>query len=162
MACRLVGAKPLSEPMLEYCLFYPQEQTSMKYLPKFIYFHSRKCIWKVLSVKRRPFCLSLNVHLGEAGRSSTHHFLNNGLSPSRHQAIIWTNAGILLILHLGTYFSEVLIWIHLFPFKKLHLKMSYAKRRPFCLSLNVHLAEAGRSATHPYLSYCQIHLLTMR
>ena len=30
MAWRLVGAKPLSEPMLEYSQFEPQEQTSVK------------------------------------------------------------------------------------------------------------------------------------
>ena len=30
MACHLVGAKPLSEPMLEYCLFDSQEQASVK------------------------------------------------------------------------------------------------------------------------------------
>ena len=28
---RLDGAKPLSEPMLEYCLFEPQEQISVKF-----------------------------------------------------------------------------------------------------------------------------------
>ena len=32
MAWRLFGAKPLSEPMLEYCYLNPLEQTSMKYL----------------------------------------------------------------------------------------------------------------------------------
>ena len=62
---------------------------------------------------------------------------NNGLSPGRRQAIIWTNAGILLIGHLGTNFSEILIRIHTFSFKKMHLKMSSAKWRPFCLGLNV-------------------------
>ena len=31
MACRLVGAKPLSEPMLEYYQFEPWEQTSVKF-----------------------------------------------------------------------------------------------------------------------------------
>ena len=34
---------------------------------------------------------------------------DNGLSPIRRQAIIWTNAGILLIEPLGTKFSEMLI-----------------------------------------------------
>ena len=33
---------------------------------------------------------------------------NNGLSPGRSEAIIWTNAGILLIGPLGTNFSEIL------------------------------------------------------
>ena len=62
---------------------------------------------------------------------------DNGLSPGRHQAIIWTNAGILLIGPLGTNFSEMLIEIHTFSFKKIHLKMSSGKWRPFCLGLNV-------------------------
>ena len=60
----------------------------------------------------------------------------NGLSPGRCQAIIWTNAGILLIGLLGTNFSENPIWTQTFSFKKMHLKMS-AKWRPFCLELNV-------------------------
>ena len=62
---------------------------------------------------------------------------DNGLSPSRRQAIIWTNASILLIRPLGTNFSEILIEIYKFPFKKMHLKTSSAKWRPFCLGLNV-------------------------
>ena len=60
----------------------------------------------------------------------------NGLSPGRRQAIIWTNAGILLIWTLGTHFSEILSKIHIFSFKKIHFKMSSGKRRPFCLGLN--------------------------
>ena len=47
---------------------------------------------------------------------------DNGLSPGRRQAIIWTNAGILLIGPLGTNFSEILITIETFSFKKMHLK----------------------------------------
>ena len=34
---------------------------------------------------------------------------DNGLSPGRRQAIIWTSAGILLIGPLRTNFSEILI-----------------------------------------------------
>ena len=37
---------------------------------------------------------------------------DNGWSPGRRQAIIWTNDGILLIWPLGTNFSEILIEIH--------------------------------------------------
>ena len=62
---------------------------------------------------------------------------DNGLSPGRRQAIIWTNAGILLIGPLGTNFREILIEILIFSFKKMRLKVSSAKRRPFCLGLNV-------------------------
>ena len=62
---------------------------------------------------------------------------DNGLSPDRRQAIIWTNAGLLLIGPLGTNFSEILIKILTYSFKKMRLKVSSAKRRPFCLGLNV-------------------------
>ena len=62
---------------------------------------------------------------------------DNGLLPGRHQAIIWTNAGIVLIRPLGTNFSEILIGIQTFSFKKMYLKMSSVKWRPFCLGLNV-------------------------
>ena len=62
---------------------------------------------------------------------------DNGLWPGQRQAIIWTNAGILLIGPLGTNFSEILIGIQTFSFKKMHLKMASAKWRPFYLSLNV-------------------------
>ena len=61
---------------------------------------------------------------------------DNGLSPGRRQAIIWTNAGILLFGTLGTNFSEILIGIQIFSYKKIHLKMS-AKWLSFCLGLNV-------------------------
>ena len=62
---------------------------------------------------------------------------DNGLSPGRHQAIIWTNAGILLIGPLRTNFSEISIEIYAVSIKKMHLKMLSWKWRPFCLCLNV-------------------------
>ena len=62
---------------------------------------------------------------------------DNGSSPCWCQAIIWINAGILLIGPLGTNFSRILIEIHTFSFKKMHWKMSSAKWRPFCIGLNV-------------------------
>ena len=49
---------------------------------------------------------------------------DNGLSPGRPQAIIWTNAGILLIGLLGTKIREILIGIQTFTFKKKRLKVS--------------------------------------
>ena len=52
---------------------------------------------------------------------------DNGLWPGRRQAIIWTNAGILLIGPWGTNFSEILVGIQTFSFKKIHLKMLSAK-----------------------------------
>ena len=62
---------------------------------------------------------------------------DSGLLPGRRQAIIWTNAGLLLIGPLGTNFNEILIEIYTFSFKKMHLEMSSGKWRPSCLGLNV-------------------------
>ena len=62
---------------------------------------------------------------------------DNCLSPERRQAIIWTNAGILLVGHLGTNFSEILIEIVTISFEKMRLKVSSAKWHPCCLCLNV-------------------------
>ena len=64
-------------------------------------------------------------------------YSDNGLSPGRHQANIWTNAGILWIEPLGTNFTEISIKIYTFSFKKIHLKMLSGKWLPFCFSLNV-------------------------
>ena len=52
---------------------------------------------------------------------------DKSLSPERRQAIIWTNDGILSIGPLGTNFSETLIGIQTFSFKKMEFKMSSAK-----------------------------------
>ena len=62
---------------------------------------------------------------------------DNGLSPGRRQAIIWTYARVVLIGILGTNFNEILIEIHAFSFKKINLKISSGKWWPFCLGLNV-------------------------
>ena len=90
---------------------------------------------------------------------------DNGLSPGRRQAITWTNVGILLIGPQGTNFSEMLIEIHTFSFKKIHLKMSSGKWRPFCLGLNVLnklcLREVKRSATCRSLYSWWVDLLTV-
>ena len=62
---------------------------------------------------------------------------DNGLSPGRRQAIIWTCAGILLIGPLGTSLGEILIEIYTFSFTKMLLKMSSGKWQPSCLGPNV-------------------------
>ena len=62
---------------------------------------------------------------------------DNGLSPVRHQSIIWTKDGILLVGPLGINFKEISIEILAFPFKKMRLKVTSAKWRPYCLGFNV-------------------------
>ena len=49
---------------------------------------------------------------------------DNGMLPVRRQAIDWTIARILLIGPWGANFSEVLIKIHTFSLRRMHLKMS--------------------------------------
>ena len=75
---------------------------------------------------------------------------DNGLSPGRHQAIIWTKARILLIGPLGTNFSEISIKILTFSFTKMRLKVSSAKWCPFCLGLNV-LTYTGNTVNNPLI-----------
>ena len=64
---------------------------------------------------------------------------DNGSSPARRQAIIWTNAGILLIGPLGTNFSDILIGIQTFSFTKNALEnvvceMASILSRPQCVN----------------------------
>ena len=102
-------------------------------------------------VNNDPVCHGIINWILEPTRKLTHwgratHFCvgkltiigsDNDLSPGRRQAIIWTNAGILLIEPLGTNFSESLIGIQIFSFTKMRMKMSSVKWRPFCIGLNV-------------------------
>ena len=67
-------------------------------------------------------CVSERVGIGS----------DNGLSPVRCQAIIWTTTGLLSIRPLRTNFSKILIKIQTFSFTTMHLKISSAKWRPFC------------------------------
>ena len=62
---------------------------------------------------------------------------DNGLSPSRRQAINRTNAGLKSIGPIGTNFNEIWIKIQPFYYKKIILNVSYAKWRPFCLGLSL-------------------------
>ena len=77
-----------------------------------------------------------HVCVGEVTISS-----DNGLLPVRHQAIIYTNAGILLIGPLGINCCEICIEINISSFKKMHLKMSSAKwwpSWPQCVRFSIH------------------------
>ena len=91
------------------------------------YINMIKCRWQLTLWGRvTHICVGNLTNIGS----------DNGLSPGRRQAIIWTSAGILLIGPLETNFSELLIEIQTFLFKKKHLKVPSVKLRPFCLGLN--------------------------
>ena len=68
----------------------------------------------------RPWLSPRLTHWGQVTHISVSDLTiigsDNGLSPSRRQAIIWTNVGILLMRPIGTNFSEILIEIHIFSF----------------------------------------------
>ena len=66
---------------------------------------------------------------------------DNGLSPRRRQAIIWTNAGVLLIRLLKQKFSDILIAIQRFSFNI--FKIWSAKWWPFPRDLNVLILHQG-------------------
>ena len=63
---------------------------------------------------------------------------DNGLSPGRHQAIIWTNAGILLIWPLERNFSENSIesniFIHKNAIESVVCEMAFILSRPQCVN----------------------------
>ena len=107
------GNKPLPEPMLTLIFV-----ASLNYTDE----HKPLTHWGRVT----HICVSKLTIMGS----------DNGLSPGRRQSIIWTNAGILLIEPLRTNLGEILIKIHIFSFKKMHLKTS-GKWWPFCLCLNV-------------------------
>ena len=97
--------------------------------------------WEHKAITSTNVDLSSLTHWGRVMRKCVSKLTiidaGNGLSPGRRKAIIWPNAVILLIWTLGTDFSEILSEIHTFSFKKMPLKMSSAKWRPFCFGLNV-------------------------
>ena len=98
------------------------------------YWSTRPSVSKI-EKKKCPSCLT---HWGRVTHICVSNVTiigsDNGLSPGGRQAITWTNVGILLIGPLGTNFSEILIGIQTSSFKKMHLKMSSAKWRPFVLA----------------------------
>ena len=57
MACRLVGAKPLSEPMLEYCWFDPSKQTFVLSKMSYIYIQEiafENVVREMVTISIRP------------------------------------------------------------------------------------------------------------
>ena len=94
----------------------------------------------VLNVDRsRPrFHLTHSGRVTHPGVSTLNVIVSdNGLSPGRPKTIIITNTGIFLVWPLGTNANVMWIKIDQFAFTKMHLKMSCAKWRPFCLGHNM-------------------------
>ena len=80
---------------------------------------------------------------------------DNGLSPGRRKAIIWTNAGILLIGLLGTNFSEISIESYIFSlknaFENVVWKTAAISSRPLCAKVDYTLnADRSGDQWHPF------------
>ena len=139
-------------PFLDWCWFIPQEWSwigskLMRFYRTLL--NQETCLWPLqIESKQKMFYVSWTVKDRTHGLALTHwgrvkHIRvsklttigsDNGLSPGRRQAIIWSNAGILLN---WTNFREILSEIDTFSFKQMRLKMSSGKWRPYCLGLNV-------------------------
>ena len=84
----------------------------------------KKIMVKMLYAHFQPFCSSFSAltHWGWVTHMCFSKLTiigsDNGLSPGRCQAVIWTNAGMLLIGPLGTNFSDILILLSHFHSRK--------------------------------------------
>ena len=118
MAWRRPGDKPLSEPIMVSLL-------------------THICVTRPQWVKINPLS-----HWGQLTQicacKVTIIGSDNGLSAGQCHAIIWTNAGVLLIVHQASKFSEILFETRIFSLKKMRLKpvvriMTAILSRPQCI-----------------------------
>ena len=128
--------------------FYMAHHVGLLFFIQLLWNHIYPSYWKyyVLYSYQKNYIdrNKLYTHLTHWGRVTyicvvnlTINGSDNGLSSGRRQAIIWTNAGMLLIAHSGTNFSDILMGIQTFSFNKMHFKMSSAKWRVLFLGLKV-------------------------
>ena len=120
----------------------PYEYRPLEHLEQCINFYKKKCARKCRLKKYLTFCQSILSIIGSD--------IISCFSPDQHQAIIWTNAGILSIGQLGTKSSEMLIEIRTFSVRKMFVKFSSAKSRLFYLDLNIFRT----SRTSQIFSHC--------
>ena len=106
-----------------------------------VIFMTTFCFISLVKYKSAPYILVSTLFTFEGKRhiyasvNYTATGSDNGLLPGRCEAIIWTNAGILLIGPLRKNFNEILIENYIFSFKKMYSQTS-GNLWPFCLSVN--------------------------
>ena len=136
------GIKPLPETILTYYHWGLMALTLDQFLRKFFETSIRKMFLqkyngKITSTSLGDNDLTLWGRMMHVCVSKLSIIVSDkGLSPGRHQAIIWTNAGISLIGILRTNVSKILSKIHTFSFQEMHLKVSCTKWPLLHLSLN--------------------------
>ena len=96
---------------------------------------SHVCVWTHWGLHRM---VMVSTHWGRVTHICVSKLIiigsGNGLSPGRRQAI--NNTAISLIEPSRTKFAEIFNETRTLSFKKVHLKRSSAKWRPFCLGFN--------------------------
>ena len=60
MACHLAGAKPLSEPMLQYCYLDPWEQTLYIFIQENVF---ENVVWKMVAILASTQCVKMSCGL---------------------------------------------------------------------------------------------------
>ena len=106
------------------------------WIPKFSF---KKMHLNMSSAKCQQFCSSLNMltHWGRATHICVSKLTiigsDNGLSPDRRQAIIWTNAGLLFIGPLGNRNSNIFIQEN--AFESVVCKTAAILSRPQCVKM---------------------------
>ena len=132
ISCRRFGPKPSDDTEINFNL-WRWEYTAVNQTTVLLL---RKYVPKVSGSASHHFCADLSLAMCQ--EMTIRLRVNPSVS---NWAIIWNNAGILLIWPSGTNCNEMLIEIQTFPFPKMHLKMPSAKWRPFCLGFNVLISE---------------------
>ena len=110
MACRLVGAKPLSEPNDGLLLIGPLGTTLSETLNEIHIFSSKKTHMKVSSVECRPFCLGLNVIFFELWMKKHIPSDKRFKGQSRHRLIWPRNLGSHWMWSIKTSFQRMVSW----------------------------------------------------
>ena len=80
---------------------------------------------------------------------------DNGLSPEQRQAIIWTNAGILLIGPLGINFSEILIEIQTFSGLGLN-ELNQWTTRSWLAKVKYSVSQMSEKMEWAIMTYCDV------
>ena len=121
--CEIMQSNPIIITAGYYCIDHMNEMIASGTNYELIYSQRAKFfIWILTHI-----CVSKLTFIGS----------ENVFSPDGRQAIILTNAWILLIWSWRTKFGEILIAIYTYSLRKMHLHVSPGKWRPSCLGLIV-------------------------
>ena len=102
MACRLDGAKPLPEPMLEYCYVGLLENISVKFQSEFKLYHWRRCPWKCR--------LRNDAQIVSASTCYGHKGINGPYTSSLIQSILFTTLFSMWEYYIGYHRDKRMAW----------------------------------------------------